>query len=235
MQQLSVLVVHGSYSKVYAQEFAQLIEQVKSDVHQPVLGAYLECTDVSLAEQIADFVASNNNSAAGIQLRILPLFLLPGVHVEQDILEAIADLRSRLPATVEIKLLDYLGKDCRLAAILKAQIQHYPQAYPVLLAHGSRRTGANLEITKLAQDLQAAVAYWSTEPSLEQTIMVLVQQKVVELYVVPYFLFSGRIPAAIREQITQLQQDWPQIQLHCGQPLGTEVDCAVAIAQCLNP
>lgn len=232
MQRLSVVVVHGSYSEAYRREFTALMEQVKTKLPQPVLGAYLECTDSSLTDEIGKFLRQNQNSETQ-HLQILPLFLSPGVHVREDIPEAIAALQSQFPA-VKIEVLDYLGAGGQLTPFLQPQFHQYPEARRILLAHGSRRTGANPKTEALAQSLQAKAAYWATEPSLQDTVASIVEENISEICVVPYFLFSGKIPAAIATQLQQLQQDYPQIKFHLGQPFGTQPDCAAAIAQILH-
>ncbi|NJN72392.1 MAG: sirohydrochlorin chelatase [Limnothrix sp. RL_2_0] len=232
MQRLSVVVVHGSYSEVYCQEFTALMAHVKMKLQQPVLGAYLECTDSSLTDEIGKFLLQHQGSETQY-LQILPLFLSPGVHVREDIPEAIAVLQSQFPA-VQIEVLDYLGAGGPLTPFLQPQFGQYPKAKNILLAHGSRRTGANQRIEALAQSLQAKAAYWATEPSLQDMVALVVEESISEVCVVPYFLFSGKIPAAIATQIQQLQQDYPQIKFHLGQPFGTQPDCVAAIAQILQ-
>ena len=233
MQRLSAIVVHGSYSEVYRTEFNLLLERVSARVEHPVCGVYLECTDISMAEAIAEFLVPHLDNSA-LQLQILPLFLLPGVHVCEDIPEAIAPLNQKY-RNVEIEILDYLGKDNRLATLLEQQFEKHPKAKRILMAHGSRRHGANPEIEKLAQSLNAQTAYWATEPSLQPTITLLTQSELEVIYVVPYFLFSGRIPAAIADQITDLKSAYPRLEFYLGKPFGTQPDCAVAIAALLNP
>ncbi|MGB2925129.1 MAG: sirohydrochlorin chelatase [Limnothrix sp.] len=230
MQKLSVVVVHGSYSEAYRREFTALMAQVQAQVDHPILGAYLECTELTLTAAIARFL-QQQASTAERQLHILPLFLSPGVHVREDIPAAIAPLMSKFPA-VKIKVLDYLGAEGRLAPFLEPQFAKYPAAKRVLLAHGSRRTGANPKIETFARSLQAITAYWATAPNLTEAIATMTDHRAI--CVIPYFLFSGKIPAAIAEQVQQLQQDYPQTEFHLGQPFGTQPDCAAAISQILQ-
>jgi sirohydrochlorin cobaltochelatase len=230
MQRLSVVMVHGSYSDTYRQEFAQLLSHIADLVDHTVLGVSLECAEVSATGAIAQFLQQHPHTT---HLQILPLFLLPGVHVREDIPQAIAPLREQFPQ-VSISILDYLGKDARLAPFLTPQFQTAPTAQRILLAHGSRRAGANPEIAALAQSLHAHAAYWATEPSLATTVAELLPANPASICVVPYFLFSGKIPQAIATQIEELQQTFPHTQFHLGKPFGTAPECAQAIAQQLN-
>jgi sirohydrochlorin cobaltochelatase len=231
MTRLSVVVVHGSFSDIYQQEFQGLLAQVEAQTNHPVLGAYLECSDVPLAGAIAQFL--QGQAGPPDQVQILPLFLLPGVHVREDIPEAIAQLEAQFPQ-VTFNLLDYLGKDGRLAPFLAPQFSPNSAAQRILIAHGSRRTGANPEIEKLAQALDAHAAYWATEPSLAQTLERCQRASINTFSCVPYFLFSGKIPGAIAQQITTLTEADPHLSIHLGRPFGTNPQCAQAIAQILN-
>jgi sirohydrochlorin ferrochelatase len=230
MQRLSVVMVHGSYSDTYRQEFAQLLASIAEQLDHAVLGVYLECAVMSATGAIAQFLQQHPQTTS---VQILPLFLLPGVHVREDIPQAIAPLREQFPQ-INITILDYLGKDARLAPFLTPQFATYPTAQRILLAHGSRRAGANPEIVALAQSLHAHPAYWATEPSLATTIAELIPTNPASICVVPYFLFSGKIPLAIATQIEELQQTFPNTQFHLGKPFGTAPQCAQAIAQQLN-
>ncbi|AFY39260.1 cobalamin (vitamin B12) biosynthesis CbiX protein [[Leptolyngbya] sp. PCC 7376] len=232
MQRLSVVVVHGSYSDIYRQEFNLLLERVRARVENPVCGVYLECTDKSMAAAIAEFLQSYLEQP-DLQLQILPLFLSPGVHVREDIPEAIAQLREQFP-NITVQTLPYLGQDGLLAPFLERQFEKRPEAKRILLAHGSSRSGANPQIETLAASLNANTAYWSTEPALQETVALLTKEPLNTIFVVPYFLFSGRIPAAIAEQLKELQQAYSRLQFYLGKPFGTQSDCAVAIAELLN-
>ncbi|ACA98128.1 MULTISPECIES: sirohydrochlorin chelatase [Cyanophyceae] len=231
MQRLSVVVVHGSFSDSYRREFQTLMTQVKAQVDHPVLGAYLECSEVSLTAAIAQFLRDHAPEPAEVQ--ILPLFLLPGVHVREDLPEAIAQLQAQFPQ-VKFQQLDYLGKDARLAPFLERQFAENSTAQRILIAHGSRRTGANPEIEKLAQALNASTAYWATEPSLDQKLAQLQETTATTIHLVPYFLFSGKIPKAIAAQVSTFSQTNPDITVYLGQPFGTDPQCAAAIAQILQ-
>ena len=149
-----------------------------------------------------------------------------------DIPAAISQLQTQFPQ-LTIKLLPYLGADNRLAPFLAQQFAPYPHSQRILLAHGSRRTGANPTIDQLAQTLHAQTAYWATEPSLQDTIQT-IASTAHSVYILPYFLFSGRIPAAIADQLPALQSQYPHLQLQLGKPFGTELPCAQAITQLLT-
>jgi len=233
MQKVSVLVVHGSYSEIYAKEFHRLVQRVRARLEHLVIGAYLECTDISLTEVIANVVIKHQSDQP-LSVQILPLFLSPGVHVQEDIPEAIAPLTEQFPE-VSIKVHEYLGAKGRLADCLDNQFKRHPEAKRILVAHGSRRAGANPVIESLGQSLNAKVAYWATEPSLQESIAVITKEDSAasKICVVPYFLFPGKIPEVIVSQIKELKLDYARFEFYLGEPFGTQADCATVIAQIL--
>lgn len=239
MQRLSVVVVHGSYSEIYHQEFLILSRRIAAAVDHPVLAAYLECTDTPLPEAIAAFVGDHHIQGKPLELQIFPLFLSPGMHVREDIPEAIAALERKFPE-IQIKQLDYLGKNKNLSTFLSPYYQRHPEATRILLAHGSSRPGAKERIETLAHSLNAYPAFWVIEPSLETVVNRIIEtaqadsRPLPSLCIVTYFLFSGKIPTALSEKVKALQQEHPHLPLYLGSPFGTNPECAQAIATLLT-
>ena len=149
-------------------------------------------------------------------MRILPLFLLPGVHVKEDIPEEVAMARSQLPETATLEILPYLGSHEGLGQVLQGQIQAAPPCDAwILLAHGSRRPGGNAPIEALAAQLPERVgcpvrtAYWSVEPRLEQQLQDDEQAGYKRVGVLPYFLCPGGLTDAIAENLQAIAR--PQV------------------------
>jgi sirohydrochlorin cobaltochelatase len=83
--------------------------------------ATLELGHAPLHEQIRQF-ASVALAAGCNQLQLLPLFLLPGVHVMEDIPEEVALALTSLGGAIAIKQLPYLGAHPGLRKILAKQL-----------------------------------------------------------------------------------------------------------------
>ncbi len=200
--------------------------------------ASLECHPLPLHQQIQK-IAREIKGYGGDRLRILPLFLLPGVHVRDDLPQEIDLAQGSLRSSITLELLPHLGSLAGISDLLKNQCQQFPSAKPVLVAHGSRRPGGNSPMVAMAQHLGAEVAYWSMPPSLESVIASLATSSAhqpQELVVIPYFLFSGGISEAIAAQLRVLQSQYPSLRLHLGYPLGATPDLAHLIShQLLSP
>jgi sirohydrochlorin cobaltochelatase len=198
----------------------------------PLVGvAMLEATALSLAEQIATF--GHRAAALGVtQVVIAPLFLLPGVHVMEDLPREIATAQQRLGTTVQLHCTVHLGGYDGLQAFL-AQRLSTTAAPAVLVAHGSRQTAGNRHIEKLAAHLGVTAAFWAVAPNLETRLMELIQQGHQQLTVLPLFLFPGTITDAIMRQAEALAERFPRLRLRLLPPLGSSEILAAVITALL--
>ena len=83
----------------------------------------------------------------------------------------------------------------------------------------------------MAHKLNADLGYWSTNPKFSQQIVGQIRSGIKKIALMPYFLFPGRITSAIAQEIAHLQQEYPQVELCLGQPLGATPALAELIAQ----
>ena len=122
--------------------------------------ASLELSELPLSEKIKQFATKLER--VGIKtLKIVPLFLLPGVHVREDIPREIATAQAEIGHTIEIDLCPYLGSYEGLIKIISHQFLMYPQDARIIVSHGSRRQGGNDSVEAIATQLKAKVAYWT--------------------------------------------------------------------------
>ncbi len=169
------------------------------------------------------------------ELRILPLFLLMGVHVCEDLPGEIAQAQSVLGSKLQLQCLSPLGLSPLLPPWLEICFQQYqtqPQGHRILLAHGSKRPGGNQAIAKVAEKLGAKAAYWKGGVSLQETLGSL--KEAGEVVILPYFLFAGGLTDLIKSQIKPLQLEYPYLQLQLGEPLGPHPVLAQLIATLLQ-
>jgi len=160
-------------------------------------------------------------------LQIIPLFLLSGVHVKEDIPAAVAKVRS--PIKLELK--PHLGSYQGIKSLLSRQLADLSPQKPILLSHGSRRPGGNREVENLAAFFGAITAYWSIEPSLSQQIESLIAQGSPTIAILPYFLFTGAITDAIEAQVFELSQKHPNVNISLGKSLGATGELAEIIVE----
>ena len=167
--------------------------------------AALELAPQPLHVQITEF--AETAIAAGIRtIQLLPLFLLPGVHVKEDIPAEVATAQAHLGDRATIRCTSHLGASPQLPQLLQQQLQQqFQQQFQqqrqdphgatiedwLLLAHGSRRSGGNAPIEALADDLDLTAVYWAVEPTLEQGLEPLLKAGKSRLGIIPYLLFQG--------------------------------------------
>lgn len=190
--------------------------------------ASLELASLPLSESIQQF-AIQSQGAGCKQVRILPLFLLDGVHVQNDIPMQVKLAQKLLGEGIKLHLCPHLGSHPEMVGLLEEQFALIPSQARVLLSHGSRRLHANQTITAIASQLNALAAYWSVVPSLEQQVTNLATQNHQTIAIVPYFLFNGGITKAIASQVKQLQTNFPQTKLILSNPIGASTQLAQLI------
>jgi sirohydrochlorin cobaltochelatase len=196
----------------------------------PLVGiATLEGLVVSLAQQIEIF--GQRAMALGVrQLVVVPLFLLAGIHVTQDVPREIALAQQTLHPHLTVISAPYLGSRARLQTFLKNQLGATQAEKCVLLSHGSRRTVGNRVIQKLATRLDAVAAFWSVPPSLESQVIELMQSGYQRITIVPYFLFAGGITDTITRQTDALAERFPCLCLRLLPPMGMNAGLATVVA-----
>jgi sirohydrochlorin ferrochelatase len=207
---------------------------VLTQYRSPLVGtACLELSQQQLHETICQF-ALEARSLGLKSVEILPLFLLPGVHVTEDLPNHIALARQKLEGKIEIHLQPYLGTYPAIKTILAKQFDRLAADGRILLSHGSRRAGSTQPIETIAASLQAIPAYRSIAPSLEMQVETLVKAGKNTIAILPYFLFAGGITDAIADNVKQLPSQFPQTQLLLGQPIGASADLANLIVRSLE-
>ncbi len=214
-------MAHGSRdprSQLALAQLAKLFSDRLPDQHSPVGTAVLEFGQVSLDQQILAFA---DQLEVGDRLEILPIFLLPGVHVREDLPAALDLARSSLPKQLKVILHPHVGTHRGMAGLLKQAMQSDPTAAWILLAHGSRRAVGNQAIADLSQQIGAQPAYWSVAPSLMEVVTALIANGQRKIGILPYFLFAGKTTDAISQTVQELELQFPQVSFHlthCLQP-----------------
>ncbi len=209
----------GSRNRVWQSAFSAAADQAG------VMTATLELGPLSLAQQIVQ--AGEQAVQQGYRhLQVVPLFLLPGTHVMDDIPQEVAIAQTRLGNSIQVVLTPHLGAHPGMVRCVRSRLARFPQAAWILLAHGSRRSGANAPIETLATHVGAIAAYWMTPPQLETQVQRLMEAGHSRLGVVPYFLFEGTTTDAIADKMQALAQHYPTLTLHLATPLGPDPDLA---------
>lgn len=244
-----LLVSHGSRDprpEIAMQQLANLVCNKLSENHNTLNSAHqvgiaaLEMNPQPLHEQIQEFAKIAFGDACGglnlrklsqneNRLKIVPLFLLPGVHVMTDIPAEVALAQSALGQDIIIDLQPYLGSHPDLEKLLAKQIATIKAQVWILLTHGSRRPDSEKPVQAIARSLGAVVAYWSVPPSLESRVKELVAAGYREIAILPYFLFAGGITDAIAASIEELKLQFSAVNFQLAEPLGASAELAELI------
>ncbi|MFE1744375.1 sirohydrochlorin chelatase [Coleofasciculus sp. H7-2] len=203
-------------------------------LQEPLVGtAVLELATQPLHEQIRQFgdrVASvKQNRAVASEyhcIQVLPLFLLPGVHVMEDIPEEVAIAQAAFGSKLKLDICPHLGTHLGLSRLLASQFASITADARILLAHGSRRSGGNQPVETIARTLEAVPAYWSVPPSLEDRVKAFVEAGKEKIAILPYFLFAGGITDAIAQTVERLSQQFPSAKLQMAEPIGASAELA---------
>ncbi|MGD1922043.1 MAG: sirohydrochlorin chelatase [Pleurocapsa sp.] len=165
------------------------------------------------------------------RVKVVPLFLAPGVHVKEDIPEEISLAVKEVNNIVTIELSTFLGKYSEITELIVDKFGNLSAQTRILVSHGSRLPGVADYYQSLASRVNAVNAYWSTDPSLDRQVELQVNAGKKRIGILPYFLFPGKITNAIADQVKQLQTRYPKVELILGQPLGSTEALAELIAR----
>jgi sirohydrochlorin cobaltochelatase len=204
------------------------------EASRPLIGtAVLECAPQPLHEQIFQF-AAEAIAQGKQQLCIVPLFLLPGVHVSVDLPEQVAIAQQQIGSGLKLTLCPHLGGHPGLSALIAERVGVVSTEAYIVLSHGSRRSGGNQPVIDLAQQLGAVPAYWSVAPSLATQVQTLAALGYHRLAIFPHFMFPGAIGDAIAAQVAELSRQWPQGQLLLLDPLTSSPELAALVVDIIQ-
>jgi sirohydrochlorin ferrochelatase len=223
VQVISNTSSRNTHNRSFSQSAAA--NQLAVPLEERLVGtACLELSALPLHEQIKEF--GDRAVAAGYnRVQVVPLFLLPGVHVMEDIPGEVAIAKQQFGQKLKLDLRPYLGTHPCLSHLLANQLAVTADAW-ILLAHGSRRNGSKQPVEAIANQLKAVSAYWAVAPRLEARVKQLLGVGHRQIGIVPYFLFAGGITDAIAQSVEQLQMQFPSVNLYLAEPLGASAELA---------
>ncbi len=243
-----LLVAHGSRDprpQIAMEQLAKLIYEYKlqdanpSGTHATIRSAtssltiveplvdiaYLELDPLPLHEQIKQKCDRALDCGCD-RLEVLPLFLLAGVHVMEDIPQEVAKARQISSPKITIDLHAHIGTHPSLIELLVKQMANTTTEAWILIAHGSRRPDAKAPIEETARKLGAFSAYWAIPPKLETQVEKLVNTGCKQIGIVPYFLFAGGITDAISATVDELKIKFSSVNFQLVEPLGASTELA---------
>lgn len=167
---------------------------------------------------------------------VVPLIISAAGHVKAEIPDHIADARLQ-NLNVEFVYAPHLGSNETLLEILQKQLKAAMKtlAMPdpkttgiIILGRGSSDKVANGELAKLARWLfeeteheLVEIAFTGvTYPRLETVVQRQTKLGMMQIVVLPYYLFTGLLIDRIAAQIERLQTQYPQTAFACGNYFG---------------
>jgi sirohydrochlorin ferrochelatase len=199
-----IYIAHGSRRQGANERFIAFINKVMMETKTGIQGyGFLEHAEPSIPEVIEACIQEGASN-----ITVVPILLLPGVHVNEDI-----------PAEIEKAKIDYpnisfsyrppLGSDDILVNILSERLisqgfkKKAGDEAVLLVGHGSREPEAALEFQRLADLLgkkiqfEVQTAYFTTPVFYHKKIEELPNKKI---YVLPLLLFRGGFVAKMKNE-----------------------------------
>ena len=226
-----LLVGHGSRGREGNKEtinFAAQWRELHPDWRIEV--CFIEHADVLLDEGL-------NRAARGARkVLVIPFILNAAGHVKMELPAALDSARQR-HREVEFAVTRHLGMGREILQVLQGQLDRLMKqlAVPdpmttgiILLGRGSSDAGANGELAKMARwvfedndhelvDLAFTGVTW---PRLETVVQRQVKLGMMQICIVPVYLFTGVLIERIKEQVARLQSQYPQISFALGTHFG---------------
>ena len=226
-----LLVGHGSRGREGNKETINFAAQWRE--HHPdwrIEVCFIEHAEVLLDEGL-DRAANGAKKVIAI-----PFILNAAGHVKMELPHALEEARERHPG-VEFVVTRHLGMGREIFAVLQGQLERLMKqlAMPdpmstgvILLGRGSSDAGANGELAKMARwifedndhelvDLAFTGVTW---PRLETAVQRQVKLGMMQVAIVPVYLFTGVLIERIQEQVARLKQQYPQIAFALGTHFG---------------
>jgi sirohydrochlorin cobaltochelatase len=167
---------------------------------------------------------------------VIPFILNAAGHVKMELPAAINRARTAHPA-VEFQVMRHLGMGREIFSVLQGQLERLmkelavpdPQSTGViLLGRGSSDAGANGELAKMARWVYEANDHELVElaftgvtwPRLEAVVQRQVKLGMMQICIVPVYLFTGVLIERIQAQVARLRQQYPQIAFALGGHFG---------------
>ena len=226
-----LLVGHGSRNREGNKEILQFAAQWRErHPHWRIEVCFIEHAEILLNDGL-DHAARNAQRVV-----IIPFILNAAGHVKMELPAAVDAARLRHPA-LEFLVMRHLGMGRDILAVLQAQLDRLMQALAVpdpqttgviLLGRGSSDAGANGELAKMVRwvyednehelvDLAFTGVTW---PRLETVVQRQVKLGMMQICIVPVYLFTGVLIDRIKLQVERLRAQYPQVAFALGSHFG---------------
>jgi len=228
-----LLVGHGSRNRDGNRETLHFAAQWREQHPEwRIEVCFIEHADVLLDEGL-DRAARDSR-----RVLLIPLILNAAGHVKMELPAALDRARQRHPQ-VEFAVTQHLGMGRPIFSVLQEQLARLQKqlAVPdprstgvILLGRGSSDAGANGELAKMTRwifeanehDLVDLAFTGITWPRLETVVQRQTRLGMMQICIIPVYLFTGVLIDRIKGQVERLQRQYPQIAFALGTHFGFE-------------
>lgn len=222
MRETVLIIGHGSRDADGNQEVKDFADYWHSKHPQErVEVCFIELAEPLLADGLQQAAQGSDRVIA------LPLILNAAGHVKMEIPEAIRHARAAMP-NVEFLYGRHLGCEEPILKLLRKRLHSAMVLLDMpdpsntgilLLGRGSSDMSANAEVARMARWIfettdhnMVEYAFTGvTNPKLESTVQRMVCLGIMQIIILPYYLFTGRLIKRITQQVARLRTQYPQI------------------------
>ena len=189
-------------------------------------GERIEVCFIEFADQLLE-AGLEQAAREADRVIVLPLILNAAGHVKMEIPAHIETARQRFPGVAFIMARN-LGCEEPVLKLLRMRLHSAMVALDmadpkntgvVLLGRGSSDMSANGEVAKMARwvyettrhDLVDHAFTGVTYPRLESVVQRMAKLGMMQVVVLPYYLFTGRLIKRITRQVARLKEQYPRL------------------------
>lgn len=217
-----LLVGHGSRNREGNKEILHFAAQWRERHPEwRIEVCFIEHAEVLLDEGL------DRAARGATRVLTIPFILNAAGHVKMELPAALGRARERHPE-VQFDVTRHLGMGREIFAVLQARLEQLMKALAVpapentgviLLGRGSSDAGANGELARMARwifeahehelvDLAFTGVTW---PRLETVVQRQVKLGMMQICIIPVYLFTGVLMERIKAQVERLQRQYPQV------------------------
>lgn len=221
MKQAVLYVCHGSRLKEAREEAVAFIsrcqKQISAEIHEI---CFLERAEPSIEE---GFLRCIKQGATHIA--VAPLLLLTAVHAKKDIPQEIKRISKRYPS-IQITYGKPLGVHEKMAEsvldrVVEQNLKVSDSSIIVLIGRGSSDPDAIKDLTSIGKLVQKVSGFHhikicfltSATPSFEQLLEELKKMKGMNIFLVPYLLFTGLLMRKLETKVKDARTQNENIRL----------------------
>ncbi|MBF0444956.1 MAG: sirohydrochlorin chelatase [Magnetococcales bacterium] len=217
-----LLIGHGSREAEGNQEIEEFADYWRSKrPNDRIDVCFIEFADVLLEEGLEKGAQNSHRVIA------LPLIINAAGHVKMEIPGLIKQARIKHP-NVEFIYGRHIGCDELILKLLRMRLHSAMVSLDmpdpkntgvILLGRGSSDRAANSEVAKMSRwifettrhDVVDYAFTGVTYPRLETMVQRMAQMGMMQVVVLPYYLFTGKLIKRITKQVERLQGQYPQL------------------------